>query len=450
MHNKLAIKFILSFVALILTGTALLYGWGFSHSFAGDRFMTSIFTATSAVCVTGLTIADLSHDFSLFGQIVVLLLIQLGGLGLLTISNWIMLSVRGRLESTGTLMTYETMGSVHKLKPYEFLKKIVIFTVFFELFGAIVLLVRFSTGHSFGYAAYLAVFHSISAFCNAGFSLFSDSLMSYRHDLWINLTVISLIIAGGIGFVAAIDIIEFIKGLLHSNRRFLSLHTRVVLATSTILILGGTLFFLIFEWENLAYGESFAYKVLESVFLSVTARTAGFNTIPTGHLTNMSLLVLISLMVVGASPGSTGGGVKTSTIAIIVAMIRSHVFNRPRPEIFHRSIRYDALAKAIAIVVMYVSVVFWAMVVLQASEFGELPHNQTRGLFLEQLFEVVSALSTVGLSTGITAGFGVVGKSVLIACMFIGRVGPLTIASSFIGERRSAPYQYPEGDIMIG
>ena len=451
MRSRPALQIIVTFSFLILAGALVLYLLEAGGAERGGRLITAFFTAASAVCVTGLTVVDLSREMDFGGQLAVLVLIQVGGLGVLTLSNWILLSLRGRFgRGGGAPLTNETLGGLPRLSPAGFLNKVLLFTVVTESCGAAVLFLRFLADHEPGRALWLAVFTSVSAFCNAGFSLFSTSLTAYRHDLVVNGAVILLVVAGGIGFVAAVDIYEKVSSLFFGRRKKLSFHTRVVLIMTGILIASGFLLFLLFEQSNTFLPESLGGKLLESLFLSVTARTAGFNTVATGQLTNMTLVILMILMAIGASPGSTGGGVKTTSVAIVWAMIRSHLQNRPRPEVFGRSVPYNLVSKALALIIIYVLLTILAMVALQATEFGHLPYSEARGMFLGHLFEVISALSTVGLSTGITERLSAAGLSVIMVCMFVGRLGPLVVVASLIGERPRLPYLCPEADVMVG
>ena len=449
LRSRPALLTVLTFLALIGAGTFLLLGAGF-NGHGRPTLMDAAFTSVSAVCVTGLSVVDLSQDMDFTGQLLVLILLQIGGLGVLTLSNWILLALRRRLGLSGSIVTRETYGGIPRIAPRRILASIMIFTFATEAIGALLLYLRFSADAPPGRALWLAVFHSVSAFCNAGFSLFSDSLVGYRSDTAVNLVVMALIITGGIGFVAAVDVVEWFRGRLRGDRRKLGFHTHVVLATSGVLLLFGCAVFLVFEWGNTIAHDSVPQGILESMFLSVTARTAGFNTVETGHLTNMTLLILMLLMMVGASPGSTGGGVKTTTFAIVWTRVRCHISNRVNTEMLGRTVARQITAKAMAMVLLYALTAMLAMIALQATEYGELPHDQTRGAFLEQLFEVISALSTVGLSTGLTTRLSNAGLSVLMACMFIGRIGPLVLAASLIGERKRMPYAEPEGDIMVG
>lgn len=450
MRLRPALLVVLTFAGLILGGfvvlTALIHPGGQPET----GLITAAFTSVSAVCVTGLTVVDLSRDVGFSGQLAVLVLIQIGGIGVLTLSNWVLLSLRGRLGVYGSGVTLDTVGAHSRLSPRMLVSRIVLFTLSTEAIGALVLFLRFLGDFRPQQAIWLAVFHSVSAFCNAGFSLFGGSLMEYRGDLFVNLTVTALVICGGLGFVVATDVAEWVGATLRGTKHRMAVHTRMVLTTTLILILAGTLVFLIFEWNNTFSTESFGGEFLQSFFLSVTARTAGFNTVETSHLTNMTLVVLIIFMIVGASPGSTGGGIKTTSLVVLWALLRGNLLNRPEAEIAGRRIPRELVAKALALIVLYGCIVIVGLVLLQATEFGELPHPETRGMFLEHTFEVVSALSTVGLSTGVTTRLSDYGLFVLMGLMFVGRVGPLVIAASLIGERTRLEIQLPEADIMIG
>jgi trk system potassium uptake protein TrkH len=450
MRFRPALLVVVTFAALILVGAVLLQVLIHRSGEAHPEIIASAFTSVSAVCVTGLTVIDLSRDMDFGGQLAVLVLIQIGGIGVLTLSNWVLLSLRGRLGVYGSALTHATIGAHPRVSPSRLVRRILVFTLSIEGAGALILFLRFLTDFHPRQAVWFAVFHSVSAFCNAGFSLFGDSLVGYREDVIVNATVMVLIILGGIGFVVATDVIEQMGAALHGVRRKLAVNTRLVLTTTFALILAGTFVFLVFEWNNTFSTEAVGAEFVQSFFLSVTARTAGFNTVETAHLTNMTLVIVIVFMIIGASPGSTGGGVKTTSLVVLWALVRSHLLNRPEAEITRRRIPREVVAKALALIVLYGCVVVIGMIALQGTEFGELPHQETRGLFLEHLFEVVSALSTVGLSTGVTGKFSDGGLCVLMGLMFVGRVGPLVIAASLIGERSQLEFQYAETDIMIG
>ncbi|MBI4585287.1 MAG: hypothetical protein HY717_14835 [Planctomycetes bacterium] len=441
-------QLLLAFLALIGAGAALLL---FPGSFARPEkvnFLAALFTSTSAVCVTGLTVVDTGADCTFRGQVIILVLIQLGGLGILTFSNWILLTVgRRQLGLSGRRLLEETHGQLGATEPGQLLKQIVFFTLFWEALGAAILFWRFRADLPASQALWFAIFHAVSAFCNAGFSLFSDSLARYQQDAAVNLTIMGLIVAGGLGFVVFSDLW---RRLLGGVRRGLTLHTRVVLLTTTALILFGAGSFAVFEWSNAMTGFPLSKRFWPALFLSVTARTAGFNTVEVGRLTNASLFLLILLMIIGASPGSTGGGIKTTTAALFLAMFRSRLNNRSQVEIFRRSLPRDLVNKGLILTMVFLFVIFQATLILEWLEGTAIPVGRGRGRFLEHLFEVASASGTVGLSTGITSSLTAGSKIVIILCMFIGRLGPLLIADSFIGYRKEEPFSYPEERFLVG
>ncbi len=442
---------VISFAAAILFGAVLLFLPMSRADSADGRPIDALFTSTSAVCVTGLIVLDTGKDYSPFGQVVILFLIQIGGLGIMTFSNLILLAAGKKLALSQRMVIEATYGEFLSVRPAQLVRKIVLYTFTLEALGAVLLLYRFQSEYPLPRALGLAVFHSISAFCNAGFSLFSDSFMGYQDDLWINGIIMALIITGGLGFVVFADVFSFLGALrVKGNVRRLTLHSRVVLRTTLGLILVGALLLGILEATNLLEGGPWQRPILSSLFLSITARTAGFNTMDTAHLTNATLLCVIVLMVIGASPGSTGGGIKTTTFAALWAMMISRGRNRPGAEMLGRTIPSEVVAKALATTAGFLLAILLGVILLQLSEYAGEPHAAIRGLFLEHLFEVVSALGTVGLSTGLTPTLSIGGKGVLILCMFVGRLGPLVVAGSFIGRRERAAYTLPEERLMVG
>ncbi|MFH1491710.1 MAG: potassium transporter TrkG, partial [Pseudomonadota bacterium] len=328
------------------------------------------------------------------------------------------------------------------------LRDVMIFTAAIEGTGALLLFFRFIPHMEVGESIYFAVFHAVSAFCNAGFSLFSDSLISYRQDWVLNLVICFLIVSGGIGFLVLSELKRRppFRGRTWSR---LSLHSKLVLATTAILLVLGSLLITGMEWHNTLAPLPVSGRLMAGVFQSVTARTAGFNTLPIGEMANETLFVLILLMFIGASPGSCGGGIKTSTLASLVALGVSRFQGRERTRIFHRSITQESVGKAISVVMVGMVVIVLATLILLMTELGEISHRVSRGMFLDYLFEVVSAFGTVGLSTGVTAGLTATGKIVLTVVMFIGRLGPLVIAVA-VSRRSSARYYYAEESVMIG
>jgi trk system potassium uptake protein TrkH len=442
-------QLLLAFAGLALAGAIVLR---LPACHAGDSevsFLDALFTATSAVCVTGLGVVDTGKDFSALGQAVILILIQLGGLGILTVSSLVLILFRERkLGLGGHSLLEASHGRLPQIEPGKLLFQMLVFTLAWEALGAAVLYARLVSDLPPGAALWHAVFHSVSAFCNAGFSLYSDSLTRYRGDLVVNFAIIGLIVVGGIGFAVVSDISRV---LFRRRRAGLTLHTRTVIFFTGLLIAGGTTAILILEWRNALAGLGLKDRVLAALFLSVSTRTAGFNTLDTASLCNPTLLLIILLMFIGASPGSTGGGIKTTTAAVLLGMLASKIRGRPHVELRQRRIPNELVQKALAVTTAFCLLVAAGAMLLEVFEFGGVAYSATsRQFFLDHLFEVVSAICTVGLSTGTTAGFSAASKIVLIACMFIGRLGPVVIAESLIGARKTAPYEYPEEPLLVG
>lgn len=439
-----------SFLATILAGTALLKLPFAMHSQVPQlTLVDALFTSTSAVCVTGLAVRDTGTEFTWFGQAIILLLIQAGGLGILTLGNAIFLLRGGSLGLRERSVMHETVGIHRDLSPKKLLWRIFLFTFACEGIGAAILSVHFANQFPVGYAIWLGVFHSVSAFCNAGFGLFTDSLIQYRTDPVVNFTIMALIILGGLGFFVAADLMTSLRNPRLRRFRRVSFHSRVVIRTTIILILSGWLVFFVLGMLH-PERSRMSGLALETLFLSVTARTAGFNSINMVDLSNAGLIFLMLLMIIGGSPGSTAGGIKTTTAATLYALIRSRARNRPKVELLDRSIPHVVQAKAFASAAMYIGLVIGAVMLLEITENLGRPHASSATNFMPHLFEVVSALATVGLSTGITAKVTVEGKLVLILCMFIGRLGTLLVASSLVGVQRRLDYSYPEERLLVG
>jgi trk/ktr system potassium uptake protein len=438
---------VLGFMALISVGTCLLM---LPPASTGKPlgFVDALFTATSASCVTGLIVVDTGRDLSVTGQVIVLTLIQVGGLGIMTITTMFLMMAGIRPSLTGRSLVRDTFTHSQDRTPGEILKEVVLFTLAIEAVCGGALFLRFANDFDAMPALYLAIFHSISAFCNAGFSLFSDNLVRYREDLVVNLVVCILIVSGGLGFLTISELrSQFFAR--HRKLRRLSLHSKLVLSTTGVLVLGGFALILMMEWHNSMTPLGFRGRILSAVFQSVTARTAGFNTLDIGSMANETLFVLILLMFVGASPGSCGGGIKTTTMATIVLQGVNRLRGRQRIQAFQRTIPEISIAKAVSVVLISITVVVIGGLLLLMSELGEISHEGSRGRFLELLFEVVSAFGTVGLSMGVTATLSAVGKLIITAVMFIGRLGPLVIAIAVSTPAQSRFY-YAEEPIMVG
>lgn len=439
-----------SFALTILVGGALLHA-PFSLNDGPLSMIDALFTATSAVCVTGLTVVDTGTSFNTTGQMIILLMLQLGGLGIMTYTTVVMLLIGKKVSFRGKEAIQGTLS--HKLGQglFNIIKNVFLVTILFEGIGLIVLYIRWSFIFPPGEAFYYALFHSVSAFCNAGFSLFSRSLMDFRDDPWINAVMVLLIISGGLGFVVVQDIQLYMNTrLIRKKRARLSLHSRIVLVTTGSLILAGLVVFLLLEWRNTLSGVPFGEKILTSLFQSVTPRTAGFNTVDYNLLTNGTLLFTIFLMFIGASPGSTGGGIKTTSFAVLLALALAKLKARPETFISRRTVPAETVSRTISILLSSSLLIILSTMALMITDVGNIAVPESRGLFLKYLFETVSAFGTVGLSTGVTPSLSVSGKLILMVLMFIGRLGPITIALAITGEKRDKGFTYPEENIMVG
>jgi len=439
MTKSVSSLIISSFSLVIFIGAVLLM-LPFSTTYGFISPEDALFTATSAVTVTGLIVVDTATYFTPFGQLIILVLIQIGGLGFMTFSTFGIL-VMGKsftLKDKNIIENEFTAGSYKNIKQLAI--AIIILTFSIELIGALILYSQFTSLHGIQ-RVFASVFHSISAFCNAGFSIFSNSFENYTGHWGINMTLMILIIMGGIGFLVMNEIILFLRRKIKRFSKF-SLHTKLVLISSGILILVGFLLIFIEELVNKSNPLSFHDKILSALFHSVSARTAGFNTISMGSFSYASVFVLIVLMFIGASPGSTGGGIKTTTGSIIIAYFRSRLRGQERIDIFYRNLPARTLEKAFFIFIIYLVLTSFFFILLLTFE----PHPSMG----ELLFEIVSAFGTVGLSLGITSQLSLLSKLTVITTMFIGRVGPLTLLIALSKKESRAQLKYPEENIMIG
>jgi len=446
LHSPARIS-IVAFGLLMLAGTVLLM-LPVSSTGVSIGFTDALFTSTSAGCVTGLAVFDIGSGLTLFGQAALLLVVQLGGLGIMTLSTLFILVAGRRLSLTGRIVVQDTFTHSNDQSPSSIIYDVFLFALLIEGLGALILFFRFAPQFGAAKALHLSIFHSVSAFCNAGFSLFPDNFISYQEDWVVNLTLSFLIISGGIGFLV---LSELKHCFLFKRRRWsrLSLHSKLVLSSTAILLTLGTVVILLTEWQNTLVPLSFSGRVLAAFFQSVTTRTAGFNTLPIGEMTDESLFFIIILMFIGASPGSCGGGVKTTTASSLVLLGISRILGHEHPRIFHRSIPEASVWKAVSLVMMSMFLVSGGTMFLLISEVGNISHLHTHGKFLELLFEVVSAFGTVGLSTGVTPGLSVAGKLIITLIMFVGRLGPMVIAIA-ISSQKTSRYYYAEENIMVG
>ncbi|MBP8036340.1 MAG: Trk family potassium uptake protein [Negativicutes bacterium] len=429
---------VLGFAGLILSGVALLMTPYASKSGDSLRFVDALFTATSAVCVTGLVVVDTGTYFSVFGQSVILLLIQIGGLGVMTVATLVAVLSGKKINLKERLLIQEATNQLDLAGVVRLTLYIIRATLLVELVGGTILALRWF--QDFGLKGiYFGYWHAVSAFCNAGFDLFGEyrSITGYVGDLTVNGVIASLIVVGGIGFPVVADLWN-----CRQTRRF-SLHTKVVLTTTVLLIVLGAGFIFVAEYGNAKTLSDLppADKVMASLFQSVTARTAGYNTVDIGLLREGTLLAIIFLMFVGASPSSMGGGVKTSTAAILFISLVGSVTGKRDPLAFGRQIPQQTVYKAFTIVTISVMLISLVTLTLSFTEAAPI---------FSLLFEVTSAFGTVGLSTGITPKLSDAGKVLITLTMFAGRVGTLTLLMALALRPRKERLKYPEGKIVIG
>lgn len=430
---------VLGFAGLITAGALLLSLPIASRSGQALRLVDAFFTATSAVCVTGLVVVDTHDFFTPFGQVVVMLLIEAGALGFMTLSTILALILGRRINLRERLMIQEAFNQYALAGAVDLVRKVIFLTLSTQAVGAFFLAWRFVPQFGWGRGLFYSVFHAVSAFANAGFDLMGGfrSLTGYKADWLVNLTIVGLIIAGGLGFTVLLDI-----GRRRSFHR-LTLHSKVVLIMTGTLIVAGTLLILLFEllnpgtMRNLGWGQ----RILAALFQSVTPRTAGFNTLDIASMHNATLFILIMLMFIGASPASTGGGVKTSTVGVLLASVYSTIKGRQEIVVFDRRLPREIVDRALTVVIISFMLVSTVAVLLSFTE----PFT-----FIRVLFETVSAFGTVGLTTGITPDLSFAGRVFLILLMFAGRVGPVTMAVAVATRERGIGIRHPEEKVIVG
>ncbi len=429
------------FFLLILTGTLLLMLPVSSRDGHWTAFLDCLFTSTSASCVTGLVVRDTWTQWSLFGQLVILLLIQIGGLGFVTIGVFFSIVLRRRIGLKQRGLMQESSSALQIGGVVRLAKKIVIGTAVFEGAGALLLAFRFVPQYGFWRGLYYGIYHSISAFCNAGFDLMGhqapyNSLVSYYDDWLVNVVIMGLIVIGGIGFIVWDDISEH---RLHF-RKYL-LQTKIVLVSTAVLILGGAALFWLFERNNLFADMSAQGAIWSSLFSSVTARTAGFNTTDSAAMTDGSKLVMLILMFIGGSPGSTAGGIKTTSVVVLFLHIRALLGRTYSVNAFGRRIEESDVRRASAVVAINATLALGAAILImliQPFSMGDI------------LFETFSAISTVGISTGITRQLLPASRVIIIFLMYCGRLGSMSFALAFTEKKRVVPVQNPAETVNIG
>ncbi len=433
-----------TFLALIAGGTLFLTFPGASAGPGNAPVLTALFTSTSAVCVTGLIVVDTPSYWSSFGQWVILVLMQVGGLGIMTLSASAALALGRALGAGSRGFLEEVLEETAKRDVTRLLQFIVGFTIATEAAGTVILGLYWSRVMPSSEAWFNAVFHAVSAFCNAGFSTFSTSLERWVGDPVVNIVIALLIIVGGIGFTVAGSLWGLFRRPLHPVLwwRHEQTHTRLVLTTTAVLIAVGTMAFFYFDYEASLAGLPIGKKLLGAFFQSVTARTAGFDTVPMSAVAPVTASVLMVLMFIGGSPGGTAGGIKTTTIAILALTFRSLSRGRRDVEVFSRRVPDETLLKAIAVTLLggaLLAVCFMLLLVVQPGQ-----------NYLDVMFEAVSAFGTVGLSRGVTSALTPPGRLLIILLMFVGRTGPLTLAFAVGKSATRTYYRYPESRILVG
>ena len=459
--------FLASFAGLILLGTLGLRLLPGLYTGPGLGWLDALFTATSAVCVTGLIVVDTATYFTVWGQAFILLLIQLGGLGIITFTTLIIIALGRKLSLRHESLAGAEIDVAEAIDHRRLARDIILFTLFIEAAGAILLYLLWVPRLGWGGAAWHAVFQAVSAFCNAGFSTFSDSLMGFASapaTLWI---ISGLIILGGIGFIVLEELDMARKGLdlrrapwsrdrhapvgrgTFPRAPRLTLHTRLVLVFSGVLLLGGTILYAMFEWEGVLRDMGAVDRLTNAWFMSTTARTAGFNSIDYASAADDSNFLTILLMSIGGSPGSTAGGMKTTTFALIGLLALARLRGRINVSLWGRTVPGETIQRAVGLFVLGFGVVTLAIFGYAHTELGGVPHGGQP--FMDHMFEAVSAFNTVGLSLGTTPHLSAAGRWLTIFLMFVGRVGPLVFAAALARSARGAPQiRYSYEDVVIG
>ena len=432
---------VLSFLLVILVGTLLLC---LPVSSANGTFtppLNAMFTATSATCVTGLVVYDTFTHWSLFGQIVIISLIQIGGLGFLVFISMFSVFLKKKIGVYERRLLMQAEGNIRLSGAVVLLKRIVRGTFTFEAVGAVILAFRFCPKMGLAEGIFNAIFHAVSAFCNAGFDIMGkykqfSSLSTFAEDPVVMITMMNLVVIGGIGFLVWSDIVT-----LKTKVKKYSLHTKIALSTTAILLIGSTLLFLLLEYNGVLKDFSFFDKIINATFLAVSPRTAGFNTVDLSALSSGSEVITDLLMLIGGSPGSTAGGLKTTTFAVLILSTIAAARHDTHPQIFKRRLPDDALSQATAILTIYVVVSLVAVVIVSTIEKCDIT---------TAAFEVISAIGTVGATKGLTPTLCGASKLIIMGLMFGGRVGGLSLMLSLAEKRENIPLDRPSEKILIG
>jgi trk system potassium uptake protein TrkH len=436
----------LGFLAVITLGSILLMMPFATSSGDWNDPIVALFTSTSAVCVTGLSVVDPGTYFSFWGQFLIALLAQIGGLGYMTTTTFLILLIGRKFDLRQKIAIQQALDRPGMSGSNQIIRSIIATTLIFEITGIFLLLPAFVPEHGWNYGLWLAIFHSINAWNNAGFSLFKDNLIGYQSSPLVVFTITSLIIFGGIGYQVILEMYLWLREKIknQTNNFNLSLDFKVATSTTILLLVLGTFLFLTIEQRN---PDTFANlnltdKLLVAWFQSVTPRTAGFNTVDFGKMTDAALFITIVLMFIGASPGGTGGGIKTTTLRVLTSCTKSILQGKEEVLLYERKIAVSLILKAVGVVLGSFATVLFATLLISVTD----PTFD----FIQILFEVVSAFATVGLSTGITSSLSVVAKIIVIITMYIGRVGVLLLMSAILGDPRPTRVHYPEENLLVG
>ena len=428
----------LGFLSLIIIGSVLLNLPIASSSGKAIGYVNSLFTSASAVCVTGLTVLNTAKDFTPFGQLVIITLIQFGGLGIMTLATVGYIIMGKKISFKERLMIKEQLNTESIQGIVKLTKKVIGYTFFLEMMGSILLSLRFVPMYGLGKGVAFSIFHSISAYCNAGFDILGDSLLSFQHDYYVLLVLSVLIIFGGLGFTVYADL------LAKDRLRKLTLHSKVVLIMTGSLLLIGTLSFLLFESTNpgTLASMSFPQRLANSLFQSVSPRTAGFYSVDMSKIRETTIFSTIMLMFIGGSPGSTAGGVKTTTFACLLLTTISVVKGEEDVNCLKRRLPFETIKRAVSIFLIGLAIVFSTAIILTITD--------SSIKFINLLFESTSAFGTVGLTIGITDKLSTLGRLIITLTMYIGRVGPLTMAYAFARKNKKRDYRNAPGNLMVG
>jgi len=445
------------FAGVIILGAVLLtlpFSRG-ERSRADNRPISPLdatFMSTSAVCVTGLAVRSVGHDFSFLGQFVIAALVQVGGIGIMTVTTFVSFSFGARESLRQRAVISETLGAGPQADLRWVLRGVLAITAVIETVGALVLAGNFMIRYGFDWKSALwhGVFHSIAAFCNAGFGLEDDNLMKYQADPIVNLVIVGQIVLGGIGFPVILDWLRHRKMPMAERWNRLLLHSKLMIVGTTGLLVMGTCGFLILEWDNVLVDMPWWERILVSLFQSTTPRTAGFNTVDYAQLTNATLFCTMLLMLVGAGPCSTGGGFKVSTLMVLVTRAWATYHGFARVHIFRRTIPHQIVERAVATALLFTVVAvlgLTAVLVVEQSASSDKTHDS---LFLDAAFECVSALGTVGLSTGLTTKLSSIGRIIIIVLMFLGRLGPLSVFIALARSEKDQRIEFASEEPLIG